>query len=431
MNRSQCKAGSQHLKLGRTFYALLLTMSMWATSCSATLPSSLFGVPLRSGYTTQGVFIASGFTEADQTVVSSELGGRIIALPMDEGAEVHSGDRLVQLDPGIAQAELRVAQSKVQAAVAALAQVKAGPRAEDIGQAKTAVTLAQANLQAADQARRDARMLLAQQQTLDLQIIQAQSQVEVSRHQLDAATSNEAAVKAVTDRTKHADAPFQDYQIWNAWIRVNSAGATYDGATAQLLKLQAQRRLSTAQIAQVNQAEATYQEAQSARAQAQARLADLQAGATSQQVAVAEAQVSVAEAGVQAAQARLKKLTLVAPVNGQMLEHNLKVGELAAPGAAIVTLANLDTLSLVVYVPADQLGLVRINAHVPVEVDGVPNRIFTGEVLHIADQAEFIPNNVQSEEDRATMVFAVKLRLANPSHILKPGMPADAHFQEP
>ncbi len=407
-----------------------LAVGLLVTACSAELPGNLISTSVAPA-SMVSEFVASGFTEADETAVSSELGGRITALPADEGADVRAGDVLVQLDTGSAEAQLRVAQSKVQAAEAALAVVKAGARAEEVRQAEAGVALAQANLLAADQARRDAGMLLSQQQTLDLQIIQANAQVEVSRNQLNTAVANQAAVQTVTDRTKHEDAPFQDYQTWDAWIGVNSAGAAYDGARTQLQKLQEERRRSASQVAQLHQAESTFQEAQSAVAQAQAKLADLRSGATAEQILVAQAQVAIAEAGVQAAQASLKKLTLVAPVNGQVLEHNLKVGELAAPGAAILTLADLDTLNLVVYVPADRLGLVRLNAQVTVQADSFPNRTFAGEVVHVADQAVFLPDNVQSAEDRATMVFEVKLRLANPDHALKPGMPADAHFQEP
>jgi multidrug resistance efflux pump len=375
--------------------------------------------------------VASGFIEADEVSIASELGGRILALPVPEGADAQVQDVLVQLDHGVAGAELRVAQSKVQAAEAALAKVKAGARAEETQQAEAAVALAEANVKAANQSRQDAQMLLAQQQSLDLQITQAGTQVEVARNQLSAAVSNRAAVQTVYDHTSEDDRKkeLKDYEIWQAWISVNSAQASYDGALATLQKLQEQRQSSVALRAQVDSAESAYNAAQVAVSQAQARLADLKAGATPEQIAIAEAQVRAANAAAQAAEAKQKKLTLYAPVNGQVIAHNLKVGELASPGATILTLANLDTLSLVVYVPADKLGLVQLGAKVPVQVDGYPGRTFEGEVIHIADKADFVPDNVQSEEDRASMVFEVKLRIANSDHAIKPGLPADAHFQ--
>ncbi len=388
--------------------------------------SAVAQVPAQSGET-----VASGFIEADEVSIASELGGRILMLPVAEGADAQVQDVLVQLDHGVADAELRIAQSKVQAAEAALAKVKAGARAEEIQQAEAAVALAEANLKAANQSRQDAKMLLAEQPSLDLQITQAGTQMEVARNQLNAAASNRAAVQTVYDHTSEDDREkeLKDYEIWQSWIGVNSAQASYDGALATLQKLQEERQSSLALRAQADSAESAYNAAQVAVSQAQARLADLKAGATPEQIAIAEAQVRTANAAVQAAQAKQKKLTLYAPVNGQVIAHNLKVGELASPGAAILTLANLDTLSLVVYVPADKLGLVQLGAKVPIQVDGYSGRTFEGEVIHIADKADFVPDNVQSEEDRASMVFEVKLRIANADHALKPGLPADAHFQ--
>jgi multidrug resistance efflux pump len=392
----------------------------------ASTPVAASQVPAQSGET-----VASGFIEADEVSIASELGGRILALPVPEGADAQMQDVLVQLDHGMADAELRVAQSKVQAAGAALAKVKAGARVEEIQQAEAAGALAEANVKAANQSRQDAQMLLTQQQSLDLQITQAGTQAEVARNQLSAASSNQTAVQTVYDHTSEDDRKkgLKDYDIWQSWISVNSAQASYDGALATLQKLQEERQSSVALRAQVDSAESAYNAAQVGVSQAQARLTDLKAGATPEQIAIAEAQVHAANATAQAAEAKQKKLTLYAPVNGQVIAHNLKVGELASPGATILTLANLDTLSLVVYVPADKLGLVQLGAKVSVQVDGYPGRTFEGEVIHIADKADFVPDNVQSEEDRASMVFEVKLRIANSDHALKPGLPADAHFQ--
>jgi hypothetical protein len=63
---------------------------------------------------------------------------------------------------------------------------------------------------------------------------------------------------------------------------------------------------------------------------------------------------------------------------------------------------------------------------VEVEVDSFPGEIFQGTVVAIASEAEFTPRNVQTEEERVNMVFAVDVRIPNPDHKLKPGVPADA-----
>jgi HlyD family secretion protein len=61
-----------------------------------------------------------------------------------------------------------------------------------------------------------------------------------------------------------------------------------------------------------------------------------------------------------------------------------------------------------------------------VRVDSFPARTFVGQVASIAGEAEFTPRNVQTQEERVNLVFAVKVRIPNPDQALKPGMPADA-----
>ncbi|UCG26186.1 MAG: efflux RND transporter periplasmic adaptor subunit, partial [Chloroflexota bacterium] len=100
---------------------------------------------------------------------------------------------------------------------------------------------------------------------------------------------------------------------------------------------------------------------------------------------------------------------------------------LAVPGAALFTLADLDQVTLTVYVPEAELGKVALDQEVEVTVDAY-EQVFPGRVTHIASQAEFTPKNVQTQDERVHMVFAVKIQLDNPDHQLKPGMPADAIF---
>jgi HlyD family secretion protein len=91
-----------------------------------------------------------------------------------------------------------------------------------------------------------------------------------------------------------------------------------------------------------------------------------------------------------------------------------------------MTLADLDRVTLTIYVPENQLGLVQLGQPVWVTVDAYPERRFEGTVSLIASEAEFTPKNVQTREERVNMVFAVEVKLPNGDHALKPGMPADA-----
>jgi multidrug resistance efflux pump len=102
----------------------------------------------------------------------------------------------------------------------------------------------------------------------------------------------------------------------------------------------------------------------------------------------------------------------------------------AAQGAALMRIADLDRLTLTVYVPETRLGGLQIGQDVEMWVDSFPDRTFGGEIVTIADQAEFTPRNVSTREERVNLVFAVEIAIDNAGYRLKPGMPADAAFIE-
>ena len=118
------------------------------------------------------------------------------------------------------------------------------------------------------------------------------------------------------------------------------------------------------------------------------------------------------------------------PIAGTVLYRSVEPGEFASPGAPLVTVADLDRLTLTVYVPEDRYGQIMLGASYPVTVDSYPAEVFTGTVSHIADRAEFTPRNVQTTDSRKTTVFAIKLDLAQNGGKLKPGMPADVNLGE-
>jgi multidrug resistance efflux pump len=118
-----------------------------------------------------------------------------------------------------------------------------------------------------------------------------------------------------------------------------------------------------------------------------------------------------------------------APISGVVLDRLVEPGEVVAAGASILIVTNLDDLTLTVYVPEDRYGQINLGQKYQVTVDSFPNLTFTGVVSHIADQAEFTPRNVQTIDSRKNTVFAIKLKLAPSGGKLKPGMPADVHFQ--
>jgi multidrug efflux pump subunit AcrA (membrane-fusion protein) len=120
---------------------------------------------------------------------------------------------------------------------------------------------------------------------------------------------------------------------------------------------------------------------------------------------------------------------IMSPIDGIILARQIEDDELTAPGSPLLTVANLDKLTLKVYVSEDRYGQIFLGQVYPVTVDSFPGQTFTGKVTNIASKAEFTPRNVQTIDSRQTTVYAIKLDLAPSGGKLKPGMPADVHFQ--
>ncbi|NPV85078.1 MAG: HlyD family efflux transporter periplasmic adaptor subunit [Anaerolineae bacterium] len=117
------------------------------------------------------------------------------------------------------------------------------------------------------------------------------------------------------------------------------------------------------------------------------------------------------------------------PIDGVVLERIAEPGEIVMPGGTLLTVANLDQLTLTVYVPEDRYGKIMLGQICNVRVDSFPGETFLGKVSYIANRAEFTPRNVQTVDSRKSTVFAIRLDLDPSNRKLKPGMPADVTFQ--
>ena len=120
--------------------------------------------------------------------------------------------------------------------------------------------------------------------------------------------------------------------------------------------------------------------------------------------------------------------TVSAPLTGTVLSEYAEPGEVLAPGQGIVRIGDLSDLYVRVYIPAPLIGRVELGGEATVRVDSWPGLDFEGRVVHIADEAEFTPKNVQTAEARADLVFAVKVSVPNPDGRLKIGLPADVEL---
>lgn len=411
---------------------------------------------------------ASGTVEADEVLIASEIAGKAAEVSAKKGAFVEAGESLLKLDDALLQTQRQRAVAALGSAAANLSAAQAGVKA-----AEAAQQVAQASA-AAVKANSEVELLAAQQALDDLyegeEVARAQAQQKIAaanRAVYDAQylvdnliiPSNQAgletmeAIAIMKQRLDKAVRDFEPYKFesstsstradlkdaleearsnYNAAVRrleyevgLQAAQASLDKAQQDFEKLKDgpdpdQTALLTARI----------EAAKAAPKQAEAALLQAEANVLQAKAILEHAQMSLAQAQseLDLLDEQLKKLEIVAPNSGVILNSDIAIGEVVQPGATLMTIGQIDRLTITVYVPEDRYGQIKLGMDAWVTVDSYPGERFKAQVTYIADKAEFTPRNVQTVEGRRTTVFAVELSVANPDGKLKPGMPADVTF---
>lgn len=425
-----------------------------------------------------GLLSGSGTVEAVEVTISPEVSGRVVEVLVAEGQSVQAGDPLFRLDDTLLVAQRVQAQAALDAAQAGL----------DV--ARTALPLAQASVESA-QVQYDLELLAARSQAQPLREAEwglypptefgmpvwyftKEEEIAAAQAELDAAAidleAEQTDFDAVIEDVTNAD-------LAGAEQSLAEAQAAFLVAQAVLTRAQAQTDAALRDIAQnefdrakadLDAAQADYDDLLSdedaadvleARARlavakeryetaldnynslltgdysprlraAQAALVQAKASVTQAEAKIAQAETAVTQAQAQLdlLDVQIGKLVIYAPVQAVVLARSIEPGEVLQAGAAALTLGRLDALTITVYLSEDRYGQVSLGQQVEVRVDSFANRIFIGEIVRIADEAEFTPRNVQTDDGRRTTVFAIELAVADPDGLLKPGMPADVTF---
>ena len=145
---------------------------------------------------------------------------------------------------------------------------------------------------------------------------------------------------------------------------------------------------------------------------------------------VAKAQMEAAQANLDALQVQINLLHVTSPVNGVVMTRNIEPGEVIQPGLSGLVIGQLEELTITVYIPENRYGQVSLGDAASLTADSFPEETFQALVIRIANQAEYTPRNVQTQEDRQTTVYAIELSVTGLNGKLKPGMPADVVFGE-
>lgn len=381
----------------------------------------LWGSTLFKAHRAAGIH-ASGTIEATESDVASKVQGRLITLRVRDGAKVRAGDTIAvleQLTPALsadqARANVSAAQAQVAAAQAAY-DLQSSIYQTQLDQAGQGVQIAQANLGQAGE-------------TLGIETHAVSLRIDQAKAQLSSAQSAYARAKVELARSKALTATGDLPQR-----SLDDATAQYQAAAAQL-----QNARDAVALAHADERNVRIRElgVQSSRSQHLQSVAALQAARDQQQmVAQRHAQLLSAQAQLMQARAasglagdQLRETRLRAPFNGSIVSHNFEVGDLVAPGAAVMTIADLQHPYLYVYVNETDVPRIKTGMRADVTIDGMPDRTFTGTVTEIGSSAEFTPENVQTREQRIEyLVFRVKIQFTDTTGTLKPGLPADAVF---
>lgn len=216
----------------------------------------------------------------------------------------------------------------------------------------------------------------------------------------------EAARQAIVDAKADLEQKKKDYARYQALYEKDEIpGQTRDQAATS-----------------VTRAQATYSRAQQV-------YNELEEGTRQEELAVDRASIHQANQSLTLSQIRLAYTVLRAPFDGVVLTRQAELGEVVSPGTPVVTLADLQHLWVRVYVPETDLGKIHWGQEAEVRTDTYPNKIYHGRISFISAEAEFTPKSVQTEKERVTLVYRVKVDVDSPNGELKPGMPADVKIK--
>jgi HlyD family secretion protein len=345
--------------------------------------------------------IVSGFVEADEVRVGSQVGGRVDSVLVDEGQRVPVGTPLFTLSVFDWQERLAEANAQLVAAQQEHARLAAGYREEEIAQTRAR----------RDRAASVLARLTAGPRPGEIEI--ARERLKIARANLDLAQSEHARVTKLRDEERAAKTEF-DVAI----RELKQTQSEVASAEQEVLLLEEGTRAE--ELA----------EARAALAEADEALNLMVEGFRKEDIAKAASQVDAAQARVAAIQKQMQELSVVSPCECVVEGVELRPGDLVPAGAPAVTLLDLSRLWIRSYVPEALLGRVKVGQQVPIRIDGFPDRKFMGRISYLASDGEFTPRNIQTPEERSKQVFRVKIYLEEGKELLRVGMAGDVLLDE-
>jgi HlyD family secretion protein len=344
--------------------------------------------------------VYSGTVETREIEIGSKIGGRVTAVAVEEGQLVAAGTPLVSFEADELKAQRAQAAATVEQGAADLNRLNTGNRPEEIAQADAALHERAAELQ---EAKNGPRME-------DLR----QAQADYSAAKADAvnAAATYARMQLLVEKDVISKQQFDSYTAQR-----DSTAQRAESARQKLAELQAGTRVEEIQAAQER-----YQQALAADTLSHQ-------GFRRQDIASGQGRLTAAQAQVAALDAQLREANLAAPADGVIETVSVRPGDLVPPNQIVVTMLESSQLWVKVYVPETDLSRLKVGQSADVEIDAVQQRHFIGHIQEIASEAEFLPRNVQTHDDREHEVFGVKVQVEKPGGVLKSGMSATVQLR--
>jgi HlyD family secretion protein len=236
-----------------------------------------------------------------------------------------------------------------------------------------------------------------------------------------------ARIAAADAALRDLEAGSRPQEISARQAELNAADAEVERLTKELERAGALLRAQAVSQAEVDALTAAVTSARSRREAIVQTIALLQEGSREQRIQAARAEAQAARASLAAALAVQGDLVLTAPVNGVVLGKHAEAGEIIAPGTATLTVGDLSLPWVRVFVAAPVLPKLRVGQEGLAQVAGV-EELFPARIVAIDAQAQFTPRVALTKDERADLMFGVKVHIAQHAQLVKPGLPVDVHF---
>jgi len=350
----------------------------------------------------------SGTIEAKQAELGFQISGRIVEVAVDEGQFVKKDQLLASLDQSEYKARYEQAQASVENSI------------KNVQRLELVFELSKKTLPN-EVARAAAGVEVLSSQLAELEA--GYREQDIARARLALLTAKDVMEEAKKNKERYDNLFTKQLVTEREWdgvkLKYETAVKEFEKAKETFDMLSEGVRKETIQTARARLAEG-----KAVLRQAKNNLRKIKTA--EKEVEAAKSQVKVAQSSLKVAETLLSYTKLRAPFDGVISSRNVEPGEVVLPGREVLSLSDLSSVDLKIFVGETEIGRVKPGQSVDIKVDTFPDKIYSGTVSFISPEGEFTPKIIQTQKERVKLVYLVKVLIPNPDLELKSGMPADA-----